>query len=59
VSVHRGDTLWGLAAARLGPQASDAEIDAAWRADYAANRAVVGRDPDLILPGQVLSLACD
>jgi nucleoid-associated protein YgaU len=51
--------LWDLAAARLGPEAGDAEIDAAWRADYAANRAVVGPDPDLILPGQVLSMPCD
>jgi nucleoid-associated protein YgaU len=58
VTVAGGDTLWDLAAAHLGPGADDAAIDAAWRADYAANRDVVGPDPDLILPGQVLALPC-
>jgi hypothetical protein len=54
VVVRRGDTLWSLAAARLRPSATPAEIDAEWRRWYAANRAVVGADPDLILPGQRL-----
>jgi nucleoid-associated protein YgaU len=47
-----------LAAARLGEGADLAQVDAAWRADYAANRSVVGADPDLIHPGQVLALPC-
>lgn len=55
VVVRRGDTLWGLAAARLGADAGAREIDAEWRRWYAANRAVIGADPNLILPGQRLT----
>lgn len=54
VVVRRGDTLWDLAAAHLSPEATDAEIAAEWQRWYAANRAVIGDDPDLILPGQIL-----
>jgi nucleoid-associated protein YgaU len=34
----------------------DAAIDRRWREIYAANRAVVGPDPDLIRPGERLRL---
>ncbi len=54
VVVRRGDTLWGIAARHLGPDATPAEIAAEWPRWYAANRAVVGPDPDLIRPGQRL-----
>lgn len=54
VVVQRGDTLWSIAAHHLGAAASDAEIAKAWPAWFAANRDVLGEDPDLILPGQVL-----
>lgn len=54
VVVHRGDTLWDLARRHLGPDATDAEVATAWPAWYDANRDVIGEDPDLILPGQVL-----
>lgn len=54
VVVHRGDTLWGIVARHLGPQASDAEVARAWPQWYAANRRVIGDDPDLVKPGQVL-----
>lgn len=54
VIVHPGDSLWKLAALDLGPGADDAHIDAAWRSWYAANRALIGGDPDLIQPGQRL-----
>ncbi len=54
VVVHRGDSLWSIAARHLGPEASDGEIARAWPAWYAANREVIGADPDLLLPGQVL-----
>lgn len=54
VVVRRGDTLWSITERALGPGASDAEVAAAWPAWYAANRDVVGDDPDLLLPGQVL-----
>ncbi|KRE43663.1 hypothetical protein ASG74_02140 [Knoellia sp. Soil729] len=56
VVVHRGDSLWSIAARHLGPQASDAEIARAWPQWYELNRDVIGEDPDLILPGQVLSV---
>ncbi|WP_286176069.1 hypothetical protein [Arthrobacter sp. NEB 688] len=54
VVVHRGDSLWTLAARHLGSGATDAEIARAWPRWYAANRALIGADPDLLLPGQVL-----
>jgi len=54
ITVRRGDTLWDLAARRLGPGASDAEVAVEWPRWYAANREVVGPDPDLLLPGQQL-----
>ncbi|KGN37072.1 LysM peptidoglycan-binding domain-containing protein, partial [Knoellia aerolata] len=54
VVVHRGDSLWSIAARHLGPDASAAEIDRSWRRWFALNRDRVGPDPDLILPGQVL-----
>lgn len=54
VVVRRGDTLWSIAAHHLGPDPSEAEVARAWPAWYAANREVVGDDPDLLRPGQVL-----
>lgn len=51
VVVHRGDSLWSIAARELGAGATAAQIDARWRRWYAANRAVVGSDPDRISPG--------
>lgn len=54
VVVRRGDSLWAVAARHLGAGATDAEIAAAWPRWYAANREVVGPDPDVLLPGQVL-----
>ena len=54
VVVHRGDSLWSIAARHLGPGASDSEVADAWPDWYAANREVIGEDPDLLLPGQVL-----
>lgn len=52
--VVAGESLWAVAAAHLGPTATDADIAAEWPRWYAANAAVVGDDPDLVLPGQVL-----
>jgi len=52
--VVAGDSLWTIAAAHLPAGASNAAVDRAWRRWYAANRAVIGPDPDLIVPGQVL-----
>lgn len=56
VTVVAGDTLWGLAAELL-PAGADAEaVDIAWRALHAANEDEVGADPDLIVPGTVLTV---
>ncbi len=54
-TVVRGDCLWDIAKAHLPAGASDARIDSAWHRWYAANRSIVGENPDLILPGQVFT----
>ena len=51
ITVRAGDSLWSIAADRLGPEAALADIDAAWRELYAANQQAIGTDPDLIRPG--------
>lgn len=51
VVVHRGDTLWSIAAAHLGPHADARAIAAEWPRWYAANRAVIGDNPDLLFIG--------
>lgn len=52
--VTPGDSLWSIAAEHLEPGASAAQVAAAWPRWYAANRDVIGPDPDLIHPGQLL-----
>jgi hypothetical protein len=54
VTVGHGESLWVIAARRLGPHASGEEIAAAWPRWYAANRDAIGADPSLLHPGQVL-----
>ena len=54
VTVTSGDSLWSIAAAHLPPDASDAQVATEWPRWYAANRALIGTDPGLVLPGQVL-----
>jgi hypothetical protein len=58
--VIRGDCLWDIAAARLtsdtGAAPTVGEIADAVHAWWTANAAVIGPDPDLLLPGQVLHL---
>jgi len=54
VVVRRGDSLWGIAARQLGADARPAAIAAQWPRWYAANRHVIGADPDVIHPGQRL-----
>lgn len=56
VTVRAGDTLWDLAAAQLGPGATDQEVARHWPAWHAANRGVIGADPHHLLPGQVLAV---
>ncbi|MGX1542171.1 transglycosylase family protein [Streptomyces adustus] len=50
-TVVRGDTLSGIA--------EEQQVRGGWQRLYSANRATVGADPDLILPGQRLSLRAD
>ena len=56
--VVRGDCLWTIAAGRLrvanAGDPSDREVAAAVLAWWEINRAIIGPDPDLLLPGQVL-----
>lgn len=59
VVVRRGDTLWGIAARHLGPHATDQDVAEAWPRWHAANRDVIGADPDLIRPGQLLVRPAD
>lgn len=54
VVVRRGDSLWTIAARHLGHDVTDAEVARAWPAWFEANRPVIGDDPDLLRPGQVL-----
>lgn len=54
--VHAGDSLWLLAARRLGGHAGTGDIAQYWPQIYAANQAVLGGDPSVIHPGQVLHL---
>ncbi|WP_270886504.1 LysM peptidoglycan-binding domain-containing protein [Pedococcus sp. 5OH_020] len=54
IVVQRGDSLWGIVARHLGPQASAAEVAAQWPRWYAANRRVIGPEPDRVLPGQIV-----
>ncbi|WP_458781607.1 LysM peptidoglycan-binding domain-containing protein [Arthrobacter sp. D3-16] len=54
VAVLAGDTLWDIAAQAMGPGASDVEIAMEWPRWYEANRAVIGQNPDVLLPGQIL-----
>ena len=54
--VTRGDSLWRIAGELLGPDASNADIARAWPLIYQANRATIGSDPGLIMPGQHLTI---
>ncbi|MER6169279.1 transglycosylase family protein [Streptomyces violaceorubidus] len=46
--VRTGDSLWAIA--------DSLEVEGGWPSLYADNEAVVGADPDHILPGQTLTL---
>jgi nucleoid-associated protein YgaU len=54
VVVRRGDTLWTLAERYLGPTATNSEIAVEWPLWFSANRAVIGNDPDHLVPGERL-----
>jgi hypothetical protein len=56
--VVRGDCLWHIATTRLlqqsGRTPTDGEVAATAHAWWSTNADVIGPDPDLLLPGQVL-----
>lgn len=54
LAVRSGDSLWTIAAGALGPGASDVEIALEWPRWFEANRAAIGANPDVLLPGQIL-----
>ena len=55
VSVRAGDSLWSIAADHLpAGHRSPARVAASWPRWYAANRGVIGADPDHIETGQHL-----
>ena len=57
VVVDRGDSLWSISDELLGPAPSDPEdIAAAWPLLHEANRDLLGEDPDLLEPGQELTV---
>jgi nucleoid-associated protein YgaU len=55
VTVRPGDSLWTIAAAHLDGRATPRRIAAQWPRWFAVNRAVIGDDPNHLVPGQVLA----
>jgi LysM repeat protein len=55
VTVALGDSLWAIAARHLGSGATRRQIAHEWPRWYAANRAVIGPNPNLIRVGQALT----
>jgi nucleoid-associated protein YgaU len=52
--VRQGDCLWTIAARHIGAPASVDAVAATWPRLYAANRAVIGANPNVLRPGQRL-----
>lgn len=55
VTVRAGDSLWSLMRSRF-PTADDPTLAVLVRRTYAANRAAIGPDPDLLHPGEQLRM---
>jgi len=58
-AVVKGDSLWKIARTVLssnGANPSGSEISNLWRSIYDMNEALIGEDPNLIHPGQILQL---
>ena len=57
VVVRPGDTLWSITDDVLGPAPDDpALLAASWPLLHEANLDVIGEDPDMLRPGQVLTV---
>jgi nucleoid-associated protein YgaU len=54
VTVLAGDSLWTIVANHLGHGASDVDIALEWPRWYEANKELIGQNPDVLLPGQIL-----
>ena len=54
ITVRPGDSLWSIAASRLGAGTPAARIRQEWPRWYTANRRLIGPDPNLIRPGTSL-----
>jgi len=58
--VQRGDSLWRISAATLtdfgARRPTSADIARFWPRIFEANRSLIGDDPNLILPGQHLTI---
>ncbi|HUS20423.1 MAG TPA: LysM domain-containing protein [Aeromicrobium sp.] len=52
--VAAGESLWAISARALPPEAGPADVAHEAAAWYQRNRALIGPDPNLIHPGQVL-----
>ena len=56
VLVKPGDSLWRITAQQLEPSANDQQISIGWPYWYRANRQIVGRNPNLLRPGEQLTV---
>lgn len=56
ITVSAGDSLWSIAAALLGTDATTASIATAWPELWQANAVLIGPDPGVIHPGQTLTI---
>ena len=59
VEVRPGDSLWSLTEGLLGTHSTAAAVARGWPLLHAANRARIGPDPDLVLPGTTLRVPTD
>jgi nucleoid-associated protein YgaU len=57
VVVRPGDSLWAVAERTFVGPATDRQVCRRWQAIYHDNRGLIGPDPDLIRPGQVLEIS--
>ena len=57
VVVQRGDSLWSLAEDQLGADADEVALARTVEHLHRVNLDVIGADPDLLLPEQVLRLS--
>lgn len=54
VTVRPGDSLWSISREQLPAGAGNQAVAATWPRWYAANRSVIGADPNRLFPGQRL-----